>query len=285
MIQGNLVGTDSAVDDTPLGNTGRGIAIVGGTSNVVDQGNIVRFNGADGIVITDGVTRRSTQNNVVFGNTITDNTGNGVLVTGSGVLNTTIGTAIVNGRAVGAPNIISGNDGYGVSVESGASRVQIQGNAIDNNGLGGIYRASGTNADVAAPTITSAVLVQPLMGSMQLLVRGTATGLARQNMAIDIYATPPDPNSTLPVSGRIYLGRITVTIGAGGWGSFSGTVLLGSAKLDDLITATTTLITPPVGSTSQFSASAVAITTASISDVATGPAVGTTRNTRVVVRR
>ena len=285
VIQGNLVGTDSAVDDTPLGNTGRGIAIVGGTSNVVDQGNIVRFNGADGIVITDGVTRRSTQNNVVFGNTITDNTGNGVLVTGSGVLNTTIGTAIVNGRAVGAPNIISGNDGYGVSVESGASRVQIQGNAIDNNGLGGIYRASGTNADVAAPTITSAVLVQPLMGSMQLLVRGTATGLARQNMAIDIYATPPDPNSTLPVSGRIYLGRITVTIGAGGWGSFSGTVLLGSAKLDDLITATTTLITPPVGSTSQFSASAVAITTASISDVATGPAVGTTRNTRVVVRR
>ena len=285
VIQGNLVGTDSAVDDTPLGNTGRGIAIVGGTSNVVDQGNIVRFNGADGIVITDGVTRRSTQNNVVFGNTITDNTGNGVLVTGSGVLNTTIGTAIVNGRAVGAPNIISGNDGYGVSVESGASRVQIQGNAIDNNGLGGIYRASGTNADVAAPTITSAVLVQPLMGSMQLLVRGTATGLARQNMAIDIYATPPDPNSTLPVGGRIYLGRITVTIGAGGWGSFSGTVLLGSAKLDDLITATTTLITPPVGSTSQFSASAVAITTASISDVATGPAVGTTRNTRVVVRR
>jgi|GEM_PF-4178654 len=285
VIQGNLVGTDSAVDDTPLGNKGRGIAIVGGTSNVVDQGNIVRFNGADGIVITDGVTHRPTQNNAVFGNTITDNTGNGVLVTGSGVLNTTIGTAIVNGKAVGAPNTISGNDGYGVSVESSASRVQIQGNAIDNNGLGGIYTASGTNAGVAAPTITSAVLVQPLMGSTQLLVRGTATGLARQNMAIDIYATPPDPNSSLPVGGRIYLGRITVTIGAGGTASFSGTVLLGSAKLDDLITATTTLITPPVGSTSQFSAAAVAITAATIPDVATGPAVGTTRNTRVVVRR
>jgi hypothetical protein len=285
VIQGNLVGTDSAVDDTPLGNTGAGIAIVGGTSNVVGQGNIVRFNGADGIMITDGVSRRPTQNNSVFGNTITDNTGNGVLVTGSGVLNTTIGTAIVNGRAVGAPNTISRNDGYGVSVENSASRVQIQGNSIDDNGLGGISTAAGTNAGVAAPTITSAVLVQPLMGSTQLLVRGTATGLARQNMAIDIYATPPDPNSTLPVGGRTYLGRITVTIGAGGAAAFSGTVLLGSAKLDDLITATTTLITPPVGSTSQFSAVAVAITAATIPDVATGPAVGTTRNTRVVVRR
>jgi hypothetical protein len=313
-IQGNLVGTDSATDDTPLGNVGRGISIFGGSGNVVDQGNVVRFNegggilvegsssnvigssvagqgnvisdnGADGIMITDGAARRPTQNNSVFGNTIADNTGNGIRAVGSGVLNTTIGTATVNGKNAGAPNQILGNEGYGVGVESGASRVQIQGNAIEGSGLGGIFTAAGTNAGVVAPTITSAVIVQPLVGSSQVLVKGTVTGTPRQVLAIDVFATRPDPNETRPVAGRTYLGRITVTVGANGTGAFSATLLLGTARVDDLITATATLTTLPVGSTSQFSAVPVAIAAATVPNVASGPAAGTTRTTRPVVRR
>lgn len=295
-IRSNLIGTDSPTADTALGNVGRGIAILAGSGHVVDRANVVRFNadsgihvegsgsnvigsatpgqgnivsdnGGSGIVITDGAGRLPTQNNSVSGNTIANNVGNGVTVGGSGVINTTIGTGSVNGRAVGSPNTILGNDGYGVNVAGGATKVQTQANSISDSGLGGIFIAPGSNGGVVPPTISSAVIVRPLTGGPQVLVRGTARGVARQSVAIDVYATPFDPNATRTVGGQIYLGRINVVIGAGGSTAFSSTLNLGIAQLDDLITATATISTPPVGSTSAFSAATVAITAGTVASV------------------
>lgn len=309
LIRGNLVGTDSRIADIDLGNTGDGIAIIGGSANRLDLGNVVRFNAANGVrvegsssnfigsdivdegnvirdnlangvVITGGATNLLARDNVVAGNLIDRNgtapgsatSGNGVLVSGNRTVNTAIGTRIVNGRLFGQGNDISDNEGYGVSVVAGASNVQIQGNAIAENNLGPVNIATGANANVATPVITSATL-QYLSGTAaQLVVTGTVTGPLTQQLAIDIYCTPKTdvmPGKT--AYGRRHVGRFTVTItnDTGAGTLFEATLAIDGATTGDLITATATtmavatgtttpdgkpiFVASPIGSTSQLS--------------------------------
>jgi hypothetical protein len=300
-VLGNLVGTDSRVGSVDRGNLGNGISVIEGSGNVVSQGNVARFNqqsglrveasssnvlGSDvagqgnsfsdnrvnGIVVTGGAGNGMALANVISGNAIQANgvgvgsatSGVGVLVTGSRTSDNVIGTRIVEGRVVGVGNEISGNLGYGVSVVSGARNAQIQSNSIYDNTLGAINRAAGSNFNVAAPRISSAVVKYGAATGPQVVVAGTVAGSVRQQLAIDVYATPAATiDSSVPVGGRVHLGRFTVTITSETGTSFTGTLPILTLTAGDLITATATTLSvgsggsmwsTPIGSTSAMSA-------------------------------
>jgi parallel beta-helix repeat protein len=141
LVQGNIIGLDHA-GSAIVGNGGNGIyftsganSLIGGTTHAAR--NVISGNMGNGILITGGSGDAGTR---VQGNYVgTDDTGaqdrgnggDGILLIAEGV---TIG-----GLPAGAGNLISGNDGAGVSFFSYAAADTVQGNVIGLN-------ASGTGA-------------------------------------------------------------------------------------------------------------------------------------------
>jgi len=149
IVRGNYIGTNAA-GDAAVGNGWEGIQIwngptgtlIGGTA--AGAGNLVSGNGRSGIRI-DGVASTGT---IIQGNYIgTNAAGTGAIANGwenssgagtddggiyiaSGAGSTTIG-----GTAAGAGNLISGNDGNGITLD-GSSGNTIQGNLIGTNAAG-----------------------------------------------------------------------------------------------------------------------------------------------------
>ncbi len=141
LVQGNFVGIDAS-GSSGLGNSGNGVLLlraddnnVGGTE--AGAGNVISSNGSGGIRIDNG------DGNLVQGNYIgtnvsgtadLGNASNGVKIAGFpfGAINNTIG-----GSQPGAGNIISGNEGIGISIEgSGAFGNMVQGNFIGTDVTG-----------------------------------------------------------------------------------------------------------------------------------------------------
>ena len=138
-IQGNYIGTDSsgAVD---LGNADDGIDIQDAADNIVGgttpgQRNVISGNDGDGVVIEAlGATGNELLGNYIgtnaAGATDLGNTGNGVRISGAP-------GNLVGGSAVGAGNVISGNDSEGIAiVAANASANSIQGNLIGTDAGG-----------------------------------------------------------------------------------------------------------------------------------------------------
>jgi hypothetical protein len=136
VIVGNYIGTDSA-GSTGLANGNAGIQIqssnntIGGTA-VADR-NVISGNTVYGIQISGG-----TSNNVVLGNYIGLNSaGTSAIANAVGVYvddpNNTIG-----GTTAGARNVISGNTGAGVELDSASAA----GNTVEGNYIG--WNAAGT---------------------------------------------------------------------------------------------------------------------------------------------
>ena len=144
-IAGNDIGTNAA-SATGLGNQANGILISSGSSNSIGgttaaARNIISGNTGDGVLITGS----GTTANVVEGNYIgTDSTGahplgnssDGVLVD-FGASGNTIG-----GTASGAGNVISGNAGDGIYLASTAPTV---------GGIVSFYQANGNFNDTTGP--------------------------------------------------------------------------------------------------------------------------------------
>ncbi len=141
LVQGNFVGIDAS-GSSGLGNSGNGVLLlraddnnVGGTE--AGAGNVISSNGSGGIRNDNG------DGNLVQGNYIgtnvsgtadLGNASNGVKIAGFpfGAINNTIG-----GSQPGAGNIISGNEGIGISIEgSGAFGNMVQGNFIGTDVTG-----------------------------------------------------------------------------------------------------------------------------------------------------
>ncbi len=155
-IQGNYIGTD-ATGTADVGNSGAGVYVgfapgntIGGTA--AGARNVISGSNGSGVSIV--------------GNTATGNTirGNyiGTDVSGAADLgNTAEGVSIlgapsntVGGTSAGGRNVISGNDGHGVSIAGTASGNKIQGNYIGTDLTGtldlgntsnGVYIWNGAN--------------------------------------------------------------------------------------------------------------------------------------------
>ncbi len=172
VVQGNLIGTD-VTGTAALGNTLTGIFVAdGATDNVVGgaeaaAGNVISDNGAAGVVL-DGP---GTTGNVVAGNFI------GTDIDGTNALpNTTAGVWIVDGAAdntiggttLGARNIISGNDGSGISILVEEPGLVPSGNRIHGNFIG-----IDVTGQVALGNATSGVVITDAGGNT---IGGTPDG-------------------------------------------------------------------------------------------------------------
>ena len=157
VIAGNFLGTDPTGTLTGRGNS-VGVYIQAATNNVIGgttaaDRNIISGNNVDGIQI-DGA---GTSGNLVQGNYI------GLDVTGTADLgNTFQGVAIfggapnntIGGTAVGARNVISGNNNIGITISvAGATGNRVEGNFIGTNAAGtagiGNFRAIDIGASAS----------------------------------------------------------------------------------------------------------------------------------------
>ena len=144
LIEGNFIGTD-VTGTRKLSNLRNGISVFGSANNTVggttaSAGNVISGNSAYGISFgtSNGV---GASGNIVQGNYIgTDITGTqnlGNSIDGIQVFQSQDNT--IGGRIPGARNIISGNNGSGVNINSNAMGNLVLGNFLGTN-------ASGTQA-------------------------------------------------------------------------------------------------------------------------------------------
>ena len=155
VMQGNLIGTD-ATGTVDLGNGSVGVVIGAGASNNVIGGtqpgarNLISGNDSAGVHI-DTV---GTTGNVVQGNYIgTDVTGTvaignvyeGVFIGGGSSKN------VIGGTSPGAGNVISGNNGYGVTItDMWTSGNVVQGNYIGTDVTGTLPLGNSDNGVIIA---------------------------------------------------------------------------------------------------------------------------------------
>ncbi|HEU4891732.1 MAG TPA: FG-GAP-like repeat-containing protein [Vicinamibacterales bacterium] len=166
IIQGNLIGLDAGAT-LDLGNTGDGINLNGVTGTAVGGApagarNVISGNNNVGIRI-QGV---AAIGNIVRGNYIglnavgaaaVANSSGGIIVHGSATDNT------IGGSAAGEGNVISGNTGIGISLQTSANGNTIRGNLIGLN-------AAGTQA------LGNSIEGIRLTGVSGTLIGGTAAG-------------------------------------------------------------------------------------------------------------
>jgi MBG domain (YGX type)/Bacterial Ig-like domain (group 3)/Right handed beta helix region len=261
--------------NTITGNHGNGIAIAGSTDpppvpGVIDlgvvfntiQGNTIASNDENGVLI-DGFHASS---NSVFGNSIHNNIGSGVRISGDADGN------LIGGVLAGQPNTIDSNGGDGVMVQNlgydffpgypayqangPAQSNSIRGNsiygntglAIDLNNDGITFNDandsdSGPNGLQNYPVLSEAVITAGVTAITGTLNTTPSGGVYR----IDFYAAPANANQT-------YLGQTLVTADPGGQTRF--TVTFPVVPVGQIVVATAT---DSAGNTSEFSP-AVAVT-------------------------
>jgi parallel beta-helix repeat protein len=143
-IIGNYIGTDRT-GTVRLGNTYDGIQLrLGASNNQIGDGtaggrNIISGNGARGIVANE-----TSAGNTIIGNYIgTDATGANALGNAdAGVwIQDAVSTARIGGTTAGERNVISGNTGPGIALNS--SNNVVQGNYIGCDGTGSTKLANG----------------------------------------------------------------------------------------------------------------------------------------------
>jgi titin len=271
-VMGNFIGTD-VTGTAALGNSLSGVYfgpsgsdtlltanVIGGTT--AGARNVISGNGGHGVEITgDGTT-----GNVVTGNFIgTDVTGTAALGNaGDGVhfgvypgQESGASGNVIGGRNAGAGNVISGNGGVGVSVESGAGNSVVGNRIFDNGGLGIDLGADGVtpndlgDGDAGAnDLINFPELFRARLTPDGLRVRGSLDTDPGQSLRIEFFASPAaDPTGY--GEGTRYLGFVTVSPGDYTFPDFFAALPGLGVEVGDVITATAT---DELGNTSEFSA-------------------------------
>jgi hypothetical protein len=133
VVQGNYIGTNT-IGSAVLGNS-VGIEVAGnnntlGASYAVAP-NVISGNSSDGVLLDSG-----SNGNLVLGNYIGTNPGGTVALANNVGIDDAGSSNTIGGSVMGSRNIISGNTGDGVLLDSGEKSGTIQGNYIGVN-LGG----------------------------------------------------------------------------------------------------------------------------------------------------
>ena len=126
VVSGNAIGTDVS-GSLRLGNAGDGISIRESVANTISGGNVIAYN-RSGVVLVGVSPASSDEGNVVAGNTISSNVGDGVRLEAS-----TLNTIGAIGDLPG--NSIVFNGGSGVSLAGGSSGNLVAGNLIGTDSL------------------------------------------------------------------------------------------------------------------------------------------------------
>ncbi len=156
-ITGNRIGTNPA-GTAAAANGASGILVAAGAGNMIGgsspgSGNVISGNAGAGIALSGGSTLNSIEGNYIgtnaAGAAAVPNGGNGGIDI-SGAPNNFIG-----GSAAGAGNVISGNAGFGVSINGSAPGNVIKGNYIgtDASGNAAIANADGIFVDASGQIV------------------------------------------------------------------------------------------------------------------------------------
>ncbi|HTO48732.1 MAG TPA: DUF4347 domain-containing protein, partial [Burkholderiales bacterium] len=270
-VMGNYVGTD-ATGTFAIANSEDGIWVNAASGNTIGGSsagarNVISGNAWSGIDLSGGGS-----NNVIRGNYIGPNAaGAGAIGNVSQGVYIHDGTGTqVGGTNAGDGNVISGNGGRGVEVDSGNGD-SILGNSIFANGGLGIDLSlvpggDGVTADdppAALDGDTGPDNLQnfPVLTSVTTSsVTGTLNSSASATFRIELFASAaPDPSGN--GEGQVYLGSVSVTTNAAGTASFTTPVAL---ALGQWVTATAT--NSATGDSSEFSA-AVPVNSAPVNGV------------------
>jgi hypothetical protein len=140
-LQGNFIGLTFG-GAAALGNSGNGVEVDGVNNTVGGAGstarNVISGNFLDGVYIAHGASGVAVQGNYIG----TNNAGTAALGNGTGVEVGANGT-LVGGTSTLARNIISGNQGDGVDIDSGVSGAVVQGDYIGTDVTGSAALGNG----------------------------------------------------------------------------------------------------------------------------------------------
>jgi titin len=237
VLQGNYIGTD-VTGSAALGNGLQGISIEGASNNTIGgtipgAGNVISGNQADGIFLTFH-SGDHPMGNLVQGNVIgTDFTGtkalnnlNGINISSS-AMNTTIG-----GAATGAGNVIAGNSGSGIRIDTGsATGVIVQGNYVGTDITGskplgnsryGVEIISGATIHIVAGSTPNIISGNGIDGIFVASSAGSEVTIAGNYIGTDVTGTQALPNAGNGVS--VFASKTLV----GGIGADSRNVISGN---------------------------------------------------------
>jgi CSLREA domain-containing protein len=182
-VQGNFIGVDAA-GTSALANTGEGVTLALGAKNTLIGGtvpgarNIISGNGASGVLLsgldtTDNLLQGNFIGADVTGNLDLGNVEHGVTILLGAMKNT------VGGVVAGTRNVISGNDGNGVNIESSPNN-RVQGNFIGTNATGAasLPNTNGVNLVSAAGNTIGGTAA----GARNVISGNTANGVAITGM-------------------------------------------------------------------------------------------------------
>jgi YVTN family beta-propeller protein len=136
VIEGNYVGTDlsGSVDQ---GNGSVGVFVTDSQNNTVGgffatTGNLISGNGGHGVAIS-GPTATG---NVVRGNRIGTDVSGSVSIPNNGGVRLLSPNNTIGGSIPAARNVISGNNGFGIFLQTGSDNTVVQGNFVGVDALG-----------------------------------------------------------------------------------------------------------------------------------------------------
>ena len=136
-IQGNYIGLNAAGTAT-INNAFSGVILqgTGATNNTIGgtaagAGNVIAGNGHQDVAILQGASGNTVQGNFLG----TDATGN-VALGGGGVFIGASNNNLIGGTVAGARNVISGNTGSGININTNATGNIVQGNYVGTNAAG-----------------------------------------------------------------------------------------------------------------------------------------------------
>jgi parallel beta-helix repeat protein len=264
---GNYIGTNSS-GSSALRNRRWGVQVAFGSGHQIGgaaagQGNVISGNtggSTGGIVVgTSNVTIQGNTIGLTAARTAAIPNGDGSDTYSSGIDLRSGSTGIlVGGLNAGEGNVISGNVGHGVRVQSQTTR--ILGNSIYNNlwlgidlGANGVTANNGTqsgalpNSDMDYPVITSAGY-DPATRALTLTgYVGTGTGQALfAGARVELFTS--DGDATGYGEGSAFVGSLTADAN----GRFSGTVSVPASVSFAVGTALTGTATDTAGNTSEF---------------------------------
>ncbi len=263
------------------GNNGDGIAVVGADSIAMNiRGNFIGTSANGGAIIAnigDGIDFNLNQWNLIDGNVIAGNTGNGASLTGddlkTSICDNLIGLnpdgdplgnggngLLFNGGGLGVDgnyvgfsppfgaisppacntgNTIANNNNNGVSVAGANRLVAIRGNSIFNNGGLGISLIGGANEGVTTPVLSNAGTDgNDIVLDINLFQQAGLTGPQR-SFQVHFYANTDVCDPANPaLEGEIYLGSVNINVDPTGFAEELSFVLNNAFIPGTSITAT-----------------------------------------------